>query len=203
MKVSQIITVAWTCAALVATLELPLQAQTAQTPSDERPKVSFAVETDALAYALKGYSGIANVTLRNGLQFAFGEGQYDLPGFLLEGDKNYDRAQWKATVTGAQVLRTTYRFKGPLKSGPALGVILLNQSWRLRSATLAGESKFREVSSGLTGGYYWHVTKHFYVYPTAAYTYNSVTSGQPSLGGVDFHRPKTGLNATLHVGWAF
>jgi hypothetical protein len=199
MKITRIMTVVLTQAAIVATLQTPVQAQDVE----ETPKVSFAIETDALSYALKGYSGIVNVTLRNGLQFAFGEGRYDVPGFLAEGDKNYNQAQWKATVTGAQVFRTTYRFKGPMKSGPAVGVILLSQSWRLRSGAFAGETKFRELSGGITGGYYWHLTKHFYVYPTAAYTYNTVTSGQPSLGGLDFHRPKFGLNATVHVGWAF
>jgi hypothetical protein len=203
MNITKNIAAVLTHAAILAALQLPAQAQDPATQAETRPRVSFAVESDALAPALKGYSGIVNVTLRNGLQFAFGEGRYDVPGFLLNGDRNYDQAKWKATVTGAQVFRTTYRFKGPMKSGPAVGVILLNQSWRLRSGTLSGETKFREMSGGITGGYYVHLTKHFYLYPTAAYTYNTVTSGQTSLQGVAFHRPKFGVNATVHVGWAF
>jgi hypothetical protein len=203
MKISKIMPVVLTHAAFVAALIVPVRAQDAGRPEEERPKVSFALETDALSYGLKGYSGIANVTLRNGLQFAVGEGRYNVPGLLLNGDKNYDQAKWKATVTGIQVFRTTYRFKGPMKSGPAVGAILLNQNWRLRSGAFGGETKFRELSSGITGGYYVHLTKHFYIYPTAAYTYNTVTSGQTSLGGLELHRPKFGFNASVHVGWAF
>ncbi|MSV29374.1 MAG: hypothetical protein EXQ52_11640 [Bryobacterales bacterium] len=208
MKVVKTMSVVLTQAAILAALQMPARAQDAGTQPEERPsdpskKVSFALEADALAYGLKGYSGIVNVTLPNGLQFAFGEGRYDVPGFLVNGDKNYDQAKWNATVTGVQVFRTTYRFKGPMKSGPAVGGILLNQSWRLRSDAFAGETKFRELSGGITGGYYWHLTKHFYVYPTAAYTYNTVTSGQTSLGGLDFHRPKFSFNGSVHIGWAF
>jgi hypothetical protein len=186
---------------LTALLVMPGHAQ--ESANQNRKKVSFALETDVFAPALKGYSGIVNVTLPNGLQFAFGEGRYDAPGFMVNGDKNYDQAKWNATVTGLQVFRTTYRFKGPMKSGPALGGIVLSQNWRLRSDALGGETKFRELSGGVTGGYYFHLTKHFYVYPTAAYTCNTVTSGQAALHGLEFDRPKWGLNASVHVGWAF
>lgn len=175
----------------------------AQDQDAARPKTSIALEADVLAYGLKGYSGILNVTLPSGLQFAFGQGRYNVPGFLLEGDKNYDQAKWKATVTSIQVFRTTYRFKGPMKSGPAAGLILLNQNWRLGSNAFGGETKFRELSTGVTGGYYIHLTKHFYLYPTAAYTYNDVTSGQTSLRGLEFHRPRFSFNASIHAGWAF
>lgn len=203
MKLTMNMTVVLAQATILAALQMPARAQDAATQEELRPKVSVALETDALSYALKGYSGIVNVTLRNGLQFAAGEGRYDVPNFLLDGDKNYDQAQWKATVRSIQVFRTTYRFKGPMKSGPAAGLILLNQNWRLGSGALGGETKFSELSTGVTGGYYWHLSKHFYVYPTAAYTYNTVISGQTSLHGLDFHRPKFSLNASLHVGWAF
>ena len=201
MKISGIMTVALTQAAFVAAVQMPVRAQDAQMRKEERPKVSFALETDALSYGLKGYSGIVTVTLRNGLQFAIGEGRYDVPGFLLDGDNNYDQAKWKATVTGIQVFRTTYRFKGPMKSGPAVGVILLNQNWRLRSGAFRGETKFRELSSGITGGYYFHLTKHFYIYPTVAFTRNWVHSGDTSVRGVKYDVAKWGPNGSVHVGW--
>jgi hypothetical protein len=162
---------------------------------------SLAVEADALAYGLPGYSGILSVSLPNGFQVAFGAGRYEVPGFLLQGDANYDTVKWKATSTSIQVLRMTYRVRGPMKSGPAVGAVVLNQHWRLRAERLSGETKFRPLSVGLTAGYYAHVGKHFYVYPTAAFTYNKVVSGQATLQGVSYKVARFGPNASLHVGW--
>jgi hypothetical protein len=162
---------------------------------------SIAVEADAFSFFLKGYSGILNLSLRNGFQVAFGSGRYDVPSFLLEGDANYDTAKWKATATSLQVLRVGYRFKGPMKNGPAVAAIVLNQNWRLRSETLGGETRFRPVSVGISGGYYFHIGEHFYVYPTAAYTYNNVHSGSTSVGGVPYTVEKWGPNASAHIGW--
>ncbi|MES1254743.1 MAG: hypothetical protein ABUS56_03995 [Acidobacteriota bacterium] len=178
----------------------------AQTPPSAEPaapeqRASIAVESDILSFFISGYSGIVNVSLPNGFQVAFGVGRYDVPSFLLEGDGNYDAAQWKATVTSVQVLRATYRFRGPMKSGPALGAVLLNQNWRLRSDRLNGETTFRPLSVGLTGGYYLHFGKHFYVYPTAAYTYNRVVSGETSVRGTNYTVEKFAPNASVHVGW--
>jgi hypothetical protein len=164
---------------------------------------SIAIEADAIAYGLPGYSGIINVSLANGFQIALGTGKYEVPSFLLKGDANYDVAKWKATSTSVQVLRTTYRFRGPMKSGPALGVVVLNQNWKLRSDRLSGETKFRPISVGLTGGYYVHLSKHFYVYPTTALTYNNVASGTTSVQGVAYKVSKFGPNASVHVGWAW
>lgn len=174
---------------------------TAAVNAQERPKVSFAVETDALSYPLKGYSGIFNVTFRNGFQVAAGTGRYDMPGFILKGDDNYDQAKWKATVTSAQVFRAGYRFRGPMKSGPAIGAILFNQNYRMRAENLTGETKFRTLSAGVTGGYYFHVGKHFYIYPTVAFTRNNVVSGQTSLQGVNYQVKNWGMNETVHIGW--
>jgi hypothetical protein len=172
----------------------------AQTES-EAPKASIAFEADALAYALPGYSGIVNLSLRNGFQVAFGSGRYEVPGFLLEGDANYDTAKWKATSTSVQVLRAGYRFRGPMKDGFAIGGILLNQNWRLRAERITGETTFRPLSVGVTTGYYFHVGKHFYLYPTFAYTYNTVVSGSTSLQGVNYKVAKFGPNGSLHIGW--
>src|SRR5205085_2517545 len=131
-----------------------------------------------------------NVSLPNKMQMAFGVGNYDVPGFLVEGDDNFDAAQWEARVTSVQVFRTTYRFRGPGRSGPALGGVILNQNWRLQSAPLNGQTTFREISAGVTGGYYLHIGRHFYVYPTAAYTYNNVYSGDPSIKGTTYKTDK-------------
>ena len=174
-------------------LAIPASAQTA-------PAASVAAEADVLAYGLSGYSGIFSVTLPSRLQVAVGMGRYDPPSFLLSGDANYDRAQWKATVTSIQVARATYRFRGAMKSGPALGAIMLNQNWRRRSEPLAGETRFRTLSVGVTGGYYIHLGRHFYLYPTAAFTYNGV-SGSTSIKGTSYEVARFAPNASLHGGW--
>jgi hypothetical protein len=175
--------------------------QPAQSASGERG--SIAVESDILSFFISGYSAMINVSLPNRFQVAFGIGNYDVPGFLVEGDSNFDTAQWKARVTSVQVLRATYRFRGPMTSGPALGAVLLNQNWRLQSVPLNGESTFRELSAGATGGYYVHFGKHLYVYPTAAYTYNNVYSGQTSVKGMNYKVERFSPNASVHVGWEF
>jgi hypothetical protein len=87
-----------------------------------------------------------------------------------------------------------------MRSGPALGGVILNQNWRLQSAPLNGETTFREVSAGVTGGYSIHVGKHFYIYPTAAYTYNNVYSGETSVNGQPI-RP-TSFRPTHPCTWA-
>lgn len=162
---------------------------------------SVAAEADVLAYGLPGYSGIVNVTLPNKLQFAFGIGRYEVPSFLLSGDANNDAAEWEATVTSLQVARVTYRFRGAMKSGPAVGAVLLNQNYRLRSDRLGGETRFRPLSVGVTAGYYAHIGRHFYVYPTAAYTYNRVVSGSTAIRGTSYEVERWSPNASLHAGW--
>ena len=135
------------------------------------------------------------------LQFAFGAGRYEVPSFLLSGDANYDVARWEATVTSIQVARVTYRFRGAMKSGPAVGAVLLNQNYRLRSERLGGETRFRPLSVGVTAGYYAHVGRHFYLYPTAAYTYNRVISGSTTIRGTSYDVERWSPNASLHAGW--
>ena len=174
-------------------LALPASAQTA-------PTASLAAEADALAYGISGYSGIFSVTLPNKLQVAFGVGRYEAPSFIVSGDAHYDEAQWDATVTSIQVARATYRFRGAMKSGPALGAVMLNQNWTLRSGPLGGETSFRTLSVGLTGGYYVHIGSHFYLYPTAAFTHNSV-SGSTSINGTSYEVERFSPNASLHAGW--
>jgi hypothetical protein len=174
-----------------------LSAQTAAEPR----RMSFAIESDVLSYGLKGYSGIATVSFANGLQLALGAGRYDVPTFLLEGDPNYDTARWQATATSIQVLRAVYRFNGPMENGFALGAIVLNQNWRLSGENLTGETKFQPLSVGLTAGYYIHIGKHLYLYPTTAFTYNTVASGSASLQGQAYRVARWAPNGSLHMGW--
>lgn len=162
---------------------------------------SVAAEADVLAYGLPGYSGLVNVTLPSRLQIAAGIGRYEMPSFLLRGDEHYDAAGWKATVTSLQVARVTYRFRGAMASGPALGVVVLNQNYRLRSATLGGETRFRPLSVGVTAGYYAHIGRHFYLYPTAAFTHTRVASGRPVVNGVGYTVERWAPVASLHAGW--
>ena len=169
--------------------------------SDSGGRASIAAETDILSFFISGYSGIVNVSFANGLQFAAGTGRYDLPSFLLEGDEHYDEAKWEATSTSVQVARLTYRFHGPMKNGPALGIVGLHQNMRLSSAPLDGDTKFRVLNVGVTGGWYQHFGRHFYVYPTVASTNNSVLSGDPSVGGTPYKVERWAPNASLHIGW--
>jgi hypothetical protein len=186
--------------ALLVSFNVTASAQTAPDVATA-PKASIALEADVLAYGVNGYSGIVNLSLRNGLQVAFGSGRYDVPTFLVKGDANYDLARWKATSTSIQVLRVSWRINGPMHNGPAIGAIVLNQHWHMRSETLHGETTFQPLSTGLTGGYYLHLGKHFYVYPTAAFTYNKVVSGSTAINGTNYKVAKFGPNASLHMGW--
>ncbi len=172
----------------------------AQTVNEPR-RMSVAIESDVLSYGLGGYSGIVNVSFARGLQVALGAGRYDVPTFLLKGDANYEAARWKATSTSIQVLRATYRFRGPMQNGLALGAIVLNQNWRLRGEKLSGETTFQPLSVGVTAGYYIHLGKHLYLYPTTAFTYNSVVSGEASLQGKAYRVAKWAPNGSLHMGW--
>jgi hypothetical protein len=81
--------------------------------------------------------------------------------------------------------------------------VVLNQNWHLRSETSRGETTFRPVSVGLSGGYYMHIGEHFYLYPTVAYTYNAVVSGTASVSGMKYNVASFAPNGSLHAGWEF
>jgi hypothetical protein len=166
-------------------------------------RTSIALEADALSYFIGGYSGIINVSFANKLMIAAGSGRYEVPTFMLEADPEYEAAKWKATSTSVQVVRVGYRFKGPHTNGPVLGLVVLNQNWRLRSETTGGETRFRPVSGGVTAGYYHHIGRHFYIYPTFAFTNNRVVSGSTTVGGSSYTVAKWGPNGSLHAGWEF
>ena len=88
-----------------------------------------------------------------------------------------------------------------MKSGPAVGGVMLSQAWRLRSDRLGGETRFRPLSVGVTAGYYVHLGRHVYVCPTAAFTYNRVVSGSTSINGTAYEVQRFSPNASLHAGW--
>ena len=194
-------------AASIVVASAPLQAQsvtsaTVNTSSSTTPRrASLAIESDVLSYGLAGYSGILSASFANGLQVAVGTGRYEVPTFLLEGESHYDAAHWKATATSVQVARATYRLNGPMKNGLALGAVVLRQRWRLSAERLSGTTSFQPVSVGLTAGYYLHLGRHLYLYPTTAFTYNTVASGTPTIAGTTYRVAKWAPNASLHMGW--
>lgn len=162
---------------------------------------SIAVEADAAAYALRGYSGILRLSFDNGLNIALGAGRYDVPGFIVERQDSDDEAGWKATSETIQVLRVGYRFGGPMRNGAVVDAIVINQRWKLEAERLGGETRFNPLSVGLSGGYYLHVGRHFYLYPTASFTYNDVYRGSPSVQGRVYEVARFQVNGSLHVGW--
>jgi len=164
---------------------------------------SVAIEADAPAYLLGGYSGIVNLSFDNGLSIALGAGRYNVPGFVVEGQESFDEAGWKATSESIQVLRVGYRFSEPGRNGAAVHAIALNQDWRLEAERLGAETDFRPLGVGVSGGYYLHIGRHFYVYPIASATYNTVYSGDTSVQGMEYEVAAWQINPSVHVGWQF
>ena len=162
---------------------------------------SVALETDALAYPLSGYSAILRITHDSGLSYALGTGRYSLPTFLVKGQSSYGEAGWEATSESIQVARIGYRFFGPRKDGPGVDAIVLNQLWRLDAPRLHETTHFKTIGVGVSGGYYFHVGRHFYAYPNAALTYDAVYSGRTSVQGRDYSVSPVGIAGSLHLGW--
>jgi hypothetical protein len=173
-----------------------------------RPRISTgtadkvpALEADALAYAVNGYSGVLRVSLANGLNIALGAGRYEVPGFIVEGQASYEEAGWKATSESIQVLRIGYRFRQAMENGPVLDGVIINQRWKVVAERIGGETKFSPLGIGMSGGYYFHIGRHFYLYPTASLTYNVFYSGTTTVQGLDYRVPQVQPNGSLHVGW--
>lgn len=162
---------------------------------------SLAIEADALAYPLGGYSGIFRVSLGNGLNIALGTGRFDVPGFLLEGQDSFDAAGWKATSESIQVLRVGYRFGQAGANGLVLDAIVINQKWKLTADRLGASTSFRPLGVGASSGYYLHLGRHFYVYPTLSLTWNGVYDGSTSVQGLEYKVARIQLNGSVHVGW--
>ena len=164
---------------------------------------SVAIEADAPAFLLGGYSGIINVSFANGLSIALGAGRYDVPAFVVEGQESFDEAGWKATSESIQVLRVGYRFSEPGSNGLAVHAIALNQDWRLEAERLGAATDFRPLGLGVAGGYYFHIGRHLYAYPIAAATYNTVYSGDTSVQGREYEVAAWQINPSVHIGWQF
>ena len=152
----------------------------------------MAVEADLFAYLSPGYSGLLSVSFRNGPQVAIGLGSDRLSVVPLI---------WIAGARHFQVFRTTYRFRGPLKNGPAVGVVVRNEFLGLRVFNQTQETTFRTVRVGLLGGYYQRVGRHFYLYPTAAYTRNTTRSGNTTPHGPAYSVKQWSSTASVHAGW--
>ena len=60
---------------------------------------SVAIESDALAYPLSGYSAILRVTHEGGFSYALGTVRYTLPTFLVKSQSAHEAAGWQATST--------------------------------------------------------------------------------------------------------
>lgn len=185
-------------AAAVLTLLAANQAPAQPTPPAER---SLAIEADALAYPLGGYSGIFRVSLANGFNVAVGAGRFDVPAFLLEGQDSFDAAGWKATSESIQVLRVGYRFGRANANGLVLDAIVINQKWKLTAERLGASTTFRPLGVGVSSGYYLHLGRHFYVYPTLSLTWNDVYDGSTSVQGLEYKVARVQLNGSVHVGW--
>jgi hypothetical protein len=56
---------------------------------------------------------------------------------------------------------------------------------------------------GVSSGYYIHIGRHFYVYPIASATYNTVYSGDTSVQGMEYKVAAWQINPSVHVGWQF
>jgi hypothetical protein len=82
------------------------------------PLRSVALEADARAYAVNGYSGVLRASLANGLSIALGAGHHEVPGFFVEGQADHEVAVWKATSETIQVLRIGYRFVQAMETEP-------------------------------------------------------------------------------------
>lgn len=162
---------------------------------------SVAIEADALAYPLGGYSAALRVTHGNGFSYALGTGRYSLPTFLVKSQSTYDEAGWEATSESIQVLRIGYRFFGPRVDGPAVDAIVLNQLWHVEAPRLGADTRFKTLGVGVSAGYYFHVRSHFYAYPNAALTYETVYSGSASVEDRTYKVSPIGVNGSIHVGW--
>ena len=189
--------------AVVATLHL--LGNSSQTLAQEvAPPVSIrslAIEGDAVAYGLSGYSGIVRMSLSNGLNVALGTGRYELPGFIVKEQPHFDEAHWRATSESIQVLRVGYRFGAAMKNGFVLDGIAINQRWKVTAESLSAATKFSTLSTGVSTGYYLHIGKHFYLYPTASFTYTTLYSGENMVQSSEYDIPKWQPNGSLHAGW--
>ena len=165
---------------------------------------SLSVEGDALAYALNGYSAILRKNFDNGLDIALGGGRFDMPKFVLESEQsNYSAQKWEAKCKSIIVFRIGYRWSQAYEDGFSTHLIAMNQNWNVKSGTQNSQTDFTTLNIGLSAGYTYHIGHNFYLYPTAAYTLNSVSEGKTQVGGVKYDVKTSGINGSLHAGFEF
>jgi hypothetical protein len=165
---------------------------------------TWALEADALSFFLKGHSTIIRHTWDNGFEAAIGAGKFTLPSSIVEGEQNdYDEAEWEAESTSIQVARLGYRFGKAYSNGWAFHLIAMNQRWHVESEPLNLSTRYTVLATGLSAGYYIHLSKSFYLYPVVSVTSNNIYQGDNKIGGRSYDVPAASWSGSLHAGFEF
>lgn len=165
---------------------------------------TWALEADALSFFLNGHSTIIRHTWDNGFEAALGAGKFTLPSSIVEGEQNdYDTAKWKAESESIQVARLGYRFGKAYGNGWAFHLIAMNQRWHVESKPLDLSTRYSLLATGLSVGYYYHLSKSFYLYPIASVTQNNIYQGDAKVGGRSYDVPAASWSGSLHAGFEF
>lgn len=165
---------------------------------------TWALEADALSFLLKGHSTIIRHTWDNGFEVALGAGKFTLPNSIVEGEQNdHELAEWTAESTSIQVARAGYRFGKAYSNGWAFHLIAMNQRWHVESKDLNLSTRFSVLATGLSAGYYFHLSKKFYLYPVISVTRNNIYKGDNEVGGRSYDVPEASWSGSLHAGFEF
>lgn len=165
---------------------------------------TWALEADALSFFLNGHSTIVRHAWDSGFEVALGAGKFTLPSTIVEGEQNdYDQAKWKAESESIQVARVGYRFGKSYGNGWAFHLIAMNQRWHVESKKLNLSSRYSVLATGLEAGYYYHLSKSFYIYPVASVTQNDIYKGDNKIGGRTYDVPAASWSGSIHVGFEF
>lgn len=165
---------------------------------------TWALEADALSFFLNGHSTIIRHTWDSGFEVALGAGKFTLPGSIVEGEQNdYDQVKWEAESESIQVARLGYRFGKPYSNGLAIHLIAMNQRWHIKSKTLDEGTRYSLLATGLSTGYYYHLSKSFYIYPVISITQNNIYKGDTDVAGKSYDVPDAAWSGSIHVGFEF
>jgi hypothetical protein len=165
---------------------------------------TWAIEADALSFFLNGHSTILRHTWDNGFEAALGAGKFTLPSTIVEGEQNdYDQLKWEAESESIQVARIGYRFGKSYTNGWAFHLIAMNQRWHVKSKTVSEGTRYSLLATGISTGYYFHLTKSLYFYPVVSVTQNNIYKGDTDVGGKSYDVPDASWSGSLHVGFEF
>lgn len=167
-------------------------------PAQQNPKPHLEIETDPLAYVLRGYSAHAAITYG---EFRTSVGVYGIepPDFLKGNDAFY-------------VFTSGFDFKTDYLFGSARGVHAGIQATYSRDRIGLIDATYREnlwgLNIGIRGGYrflFGKAENHyrgFYIAPWAALMYNP-SPKTVRHGDADYKQAAWFPFPTLHVGWRF